>query len=238
MSSASPESKYDPHQVISSLVKEVALKSEQVATDARPTADVRARAVAELLDSNDELAAFRDQFNIPPADPEASTSADSTYLCGNSLGLQPKRTEAYLLEELGKWKRCGVEGHFLGKRPWATIDETVTGLNAQLVGAESPNEVVVMNSLSVNLHLLLTAFYRPTPTRHKIFIEDGAFCSDYHVVKSQVSKRPPPAACSRPHCSQPSSPTLTPSPPPPPPRSFSPPHIRSSCTGMTRRRRW
>ena len=102
----------------------------------------------------------------------------SVYLCGNSLGLQPRRAQTYLHEEMEKWAACGVEGHFRGARPWAHIDETVTGLTAKLVGAESADEVAVMNSLSVNMHLLLCTFYRPTDQRHKIIIEDNAFCSD------------------------------------------------------------
>jgi kynureninase len=102
----------------------------------------------------------------------------SVYLCGNSLGLQPRRAQTYLHEEMQKWAACGVEGHFRGARPWAHIDETVTGLTATLVGAESADEVAVMNSLSVNMHLLLCTFYRPTDQRHKIIIEDNAFCSD------------------------------------------------------------
>lgn len=78
------------------------------------------------------------------------------------------------------------QGHFRGSRPWATVDELVTGHSAAIVGAASSDEVAVMNSLSANLHLLLTSFYRPTAAKHKILIEHGAFCSDYHVVKSQI----------------------------------------------------
>lgn len=148
--------------------------------------------LAKHLDQVDALASFRDEFHIPNAalDEHATDKergkGDSIYLCGNSLGLQPKRTSRYMTEELDKWKAVGVEGHFQGKRPWAKIDEFVTGMMAEVVGAESSDEVVVMNSLSVNLHLLLVSFYRPTEKRFKILIENNAFCSDYHVIKSQV----------------------------------------------------
>jgi kynureninase len=145
---------------------------------------------AAALDASDALASFRAEFHIPRRDltSDAASAGDRcVYLCGNSLGLQPKRTEPYLLEELAKWRNMGVEGHFRGARPWASVDELVTGHSATLVGAKDASEVAVMNSLSANLHLMLTSFYRPTAARHKIFIEHGAFCSDYHAVKSQLS---------------------------------------------------
>lgn len=148
--------------------------------------DLTSSELAIALDKQDEVKDYRDQFYIPRAQLGSDEGPDSIYLCGNSLGLQPKRTAKYMTEELTKWQQFGVEGHFLGQRPWATIDETVTGMAAQLVGAENEHEVAVMNSLSANLHLLLISFYRPTPKRYKIFIEEGAFCSDYHVVKSQI----------------------------------------------------
>lgn len=85
-----------------------------------------------------------------------------------------------------KWATIGVEGHFLGARPWARIDEEPTALSVSIVGAKDEAEVAVMNSLSVNLHLLLTSFYRPSASRFKILMEHDAFCSDHHIVHSQV----------------------------------------------------
>ncbi len=181
MSEAKDESK---HGVATELAKIIA--GDDVAPESIKSV-LTGSASGTALDAADPLKDFRKQFHIPH-NPIKGTPAeyDSIYLCGNSLGLQPKRTQTYLMEELTKWRDLGVEGHFEGKRPWATIDETVTSMAAALVGAECADEVAVMNSLSVNLHLLLISFYRPTADRFKIFIEDGAFCSDYHVVKSQV----------------------------------------------------
>lgn len=148
--------------------------------------DAFTEAFAARLDAEDPLARFRSRFHMARVPPHDEASAEAVYLCGNSLGLQPLGTEPALLEELAKWKRAGVEGHFQGRRPWATIDERVVPLMAPLLGA-SPEEVAIMNSLSVNLHLLLVAFYRPTDARHKIIMEASAFCSDHHVVRSQLA---------------------------------------------------
>lgn len=101
-------------------------------------------------------------------------------------GLQPKTAQIYVQEEMQKWSDIGVEGHFAGRRPWARIDESVTDLSREIVGARSGEEVAIMNSLSVNLHLLLISFYRPTASRYKILMEEQAFCSDHHVIHSQV----------------------------------------------------
>ena len=87
--------------------------------------------------------------------------------CGNSLGVLPKKTQVYINEEMEKWKTNGVEGHFNGARPWAKIDEFVTGMTAEIVGAKDDSEVAVMNTLSVNLHLMMTSFYQPTATRYQ-----------------------------------------------------------------------
>eukprot|EP00466_Bigelowiella_natans_P014312 jgi/Bigna1/85246/estExt_fgenesh1_pg.C_30056 len=151
---------------------------------------------ATLLDSKDPLKSFRSEFYIPKdakregVDPEFGEAPGySIYFCGNSLGLLSKRAESYVQEECQKWKKLGVEGHFNGKRPWATIDEEVTEKLVDIVGATDSSEVAVMNSLSCNLHMLLTSFYQPSKERFKIIMEDAAFCSDHHVIQSQVELR-------------------------------------------------
>ena len=138
---------------------------------------------AQNLDNNDDLKEFRDEFIFPTESKDSSTPA--TYLCGNSLGIQPKKTRDYVLNQLDKWGREGVEGHFTDPTPWLTIDDIVKESMARLVGA-LPSEVVLMNSLTVNLHLMMVSFYRPTASRHKILIEKKAFPSDVHAVVSQI----------------------------------------------------
>ena len=132
------------------------------------------------LDRADPLASYRDRFHIPQ-----HQARDEIYLCGNSLGLQPKRTAQYLNEELEDWQRLAVKGHFDGRRPWMPYHEQFTGRTARLIGAK-PVETVNMNSLTVNLHLMMTSFYRPTRERHKILMEAGAFPSDRYALDSQV----------------------------------------------------
>ena len=124
---------------------------------------------------------FRDQFHLP-RDEHGHPLA---YLCGNSLGLQPKRAEVLVREELEDWQRHAVEGHAAARRPWVPYHELVREPLARLVGAE-PLEVVAMNSLTVNLHLMLVSFYRPSGARRKIVLERGAFPSDHHAVISQL----------------------------------------------------
>jgi len=136
---------------------------------------------AAAMDASDPLAGFRQRFHIP----KSENGEDCIYLCGHSLGLQPKTARAYLDQELDDWARLGVEGHFHGKNPWMPYHRLLTEQTAKLVGAE-PSEVIVMNSLTVNLHLMMASFYRPTPQRHKILIENGAFPSDQYAVKSQI----------------------------------------------------
>lgn len=138
---------------------------------------------AEYLDQHDELKEFKDEFLFPKAGEDSSSIA--TYLCGNSLGIQPKKTREHILNQLDKWGEQGVEGHFTEPTPWLTIDDIVNDSMARLVGA-LPSEVCLMNSLTVNLHLMMVAFYRPTATRHKILIEKKAFPSDVHAVVSQI----------------------------------------------------
>lgn len=138
-------------------------------------------AYAQSLDQSDPLAPLRDQLVFP----DSSTGRDPVYLAGNSLGLQPRRVRELVLEALTDWGRLGVEGHTRAKNAWLPYHELVTDSMARLVGA-LPSEVVVMNTLSVNLHLMLVSFYRPTPERHRILIEAGAFPSDQYAVASQV----------------------------------------------------
>ena len=135
---------------------------------------------ARQLDGNDPLRGFRDEFHIP-----RHGDGEQLYFCGNSLGLQPRAVRAALIDELDDWARLGVEGHFHGKHPWLPYHEFVRDSLAGCVGA-LPSEVVAMNSLSVNLHLLMVSFYRPTTQRHAILIEAGAFPSDRYAVESQI----------------------------------------------------
>lgn len=138
-------------------------------------------AFAKHLDARDELSPLRSDFLIPKRG-----GVESTYLLGNSLGLQPKAVRALLEEELEVWAEKANEGHFNHTfgRPWLTVDEECARLTLPLVGAV-PDEVAIMGSLTANLHLLLCAFYHPTPERYKIIIESKAFPSD-HVPARQV----------------------------------------------------
>jgi kynureninase len=124
---------------------------------------------------------YRDRFHIP----RTANGTDSVYLCAHSLGLQPKSTRAYIEQELNDWELLGVEGHFRARHPWVEYNRLLTDQTARLVGA-MPIEVVTMNSLTVNLHLMMVSFYRPTPQRHRIVIEEHAFPSDRYAVKSQI----------------------------------------------------
>ena len=135
---------------------------------------------AQARDAADPLRAFRDEFLIPKHE-----GREQLYFCGNSLGLQPKATRPALMEELDNWAEHGVEGHFQGRYPWMPYHAFVRDSLAECVGAQ-PGEVVAMNSLSANLHLLMVSFYRPTPERPAILIEAGAFPSDRYAVESQI----------------------------------------------------
>lgn len=136
---------------------------------------------AKELDQLDPLADFRNQFHIP----KNQDGTEQIYLCGNSLGLQPKKTKEYLQEELNDWANLGVEGHTEAKHPWMPYHEFLTEKMAKIVGAK-PSEVVMMNTLSVNLHLMMVSFYRPTTKKYKIVIESDAFPSDKYAVESQL----------------------------------------------------
>ncbi|MBV6443314.1 MAG: kynureninase [Haliscomenobacteraceae bacterium CHB4] len=135
---------------------------------------------ARQQDAQDMLRSFRGQFIFPK-----HNAHDVLYFCGNSLGLQPKTVRQALLNELDHWATHGVEGHFRGELPWMYYHKFLTPQTARLVGA-LPHEVVVMNTLTVNLHLAMVSFYRPTPQRFKIIMEAGAFPSDQYAVESQV----------------------------------------------------
>lgn len=136
---------------------------------------------AKTLDQNDKLSHFRDQFYIP----KDNAGNELIYMTGNSLGLQPKITKDYIDQELQDWANLGVEGHTEGQNPWLHYHEYLTETMAKVVGAK-PLEVVVMNSLTANLHLMMVSFYQPTPKRYKILIEADAFPSDKYAVESQL----------------------------------------------------
>lgn len=132
------------------------------------------------LDDQDPLKHFRDQFYIP-----VINGRECIYLTGNSLGLQPKTTQDYVVNELEDWANFGVEGHFHAANPWFSYHEIFPQQVAKLVGA-LPEEVVVMNQLTVNLHLLMATFYRPTKERYKIICEAKAFPSDQYALETQA----------------------------------------------------
>jgi kynureninase len=135
-------------------------------------------------DAADELADFRDEFMIPPHHSNGG-DGEQAYFCGNSLGLMPRATRAALAAEMDDWSNLAVEAHFRGKHPWMPYHEFVREHLAEVVGAQ-PHEVVAMNSLTTNLHLMMVSFYRPTKERHAIVIERGTFPSDHHAVESQI----------------------------------------------------
>jgi kynureninase len=136
---------------------------------------------AIAMDERDPLRNYRERFLLP----KAADGGDCLYLCGHSLGLQPATTSVYIEQELKDWAQLGVEGHFRATNPWLPYHRLLTEQTAALVGAK-PIEVVVMNSLTVNLHLMMVSFYRPTASKHKIVVERGAFPSDQYAVKSQI----------------------------------------------------
>jgi kynureninase len=138
-------------------------------------------AFATRLDRDDPLAGFRDRFEFPGD----RGGRDVVYLCGHSLGLQPKLAAQFVREELSEWASRGVEGHFDAARPWVSYHRNATAALAALTGAK-PSEVVAMNTLTVNLHVLMTSFYSPGERRRKILIESTAFPSDRYAVTSQI----------------------------------------------------
>jgi kynureninase len=136
---------------------------------------------ARQLDAADPLAKFRDEFLLP----RRPDGTPLVYLCGHSLGLQPRHARTLIERELEDWATLGVEAHFRGRQPWYGYHEQFREVGARLVGAR-PGEVVMMNSLTVNLHLMLTTFYRPTADRPCLLIDEPAFPSDLYAVESQV----------------------------------------------------
>lgn len=196
----------------SALKAKIALYGQNAAADSDGSAwlDVLAKAAnvpldsqdfAAQMDAADPLRHIRSEFHIPPIDAadggacawsdgsssSKSEPAEQAYFAGNSLGLLPKVTRAHVGAELDKWGARGVMGHFEGALPWATCEDQIPPLVADLVGAKEPAlEVGAMNSLTVNLHMLMAAFYRPTDGRAAIIIEAGAFPSDRYAVGSQI----------------------------------------------------
>lgn len=135
---------------------------------------------AKDLDQKDTMSKFRERFHFPK-----SPGGNGLYFCGHSLGLQPKDTRKAIETELDSWATYGVEGHFEGPYPWLPYHENITKSFSKLVGAKE-SEVVAMNTLTVNLHLMMVSFYRPTKTRFKILIENNTFPSDKYGVDSQA----------------------------------------------------
>jgi kynureninase len=136
---------------------------------------------AKNLDTQDVLKNFRNEFIFPLSD----KNEELVYLCGNSLGLQPKRVREYVNQELDDWAKYGVEGHFHAKRPWFSYHEALSSMLAKLTGGKT-TEVVCMNQLTVNLHLLMASFYQPKGNRNKIICEAKAFPSDRYALVSQI----------------------------------------------------
>ncbi len=139
---------------------------------------------ASRLDRVDPLAGLRDHFAIP----KSADGSDSVYLVGHSLGAMPSATPGYVAAELDRWAQIGVAGHHQAPNPWVDYHDLVVEQMARVVGG-STDEVVVMNALTVNLHLMMTSFYRPTSQRHVVLIEEHAFPSDHFAVESQIRQR-------------------------------------------------
>jgi kynureninase len=137
-------------------------------------------AFARQLDEQDVLKKYRDEFHFPKVN-----GKDVIYFTGNSLGLQPKRTQKFIDEVMKDWAELAVEGHFYAEKPWWDYHERLAVPLAKIIGAKTP-EVTVMNTLTVNLHLLMVSFYRPTKKRYKILCEEKAFPSDQYMLQSQV----------------------------------------------------
>ena len=132
-------------------------------------------------DKEDPLNKYRNEFLIPTN----NKGEELVYLCGNSLGLQPKKTSNYIQQELNDWAKFGVEGHTDAKNPWLPYHEFLTNSMAKIVGAKT-NEVVIMNSLTTNLHLMMVSFYQPSEKKYKILIESDTFPSDKYAMESQL----------------------------------------------------
>src|SRR5438046_6476288 len=136
---------------------------------------------AKQIDAEDPLRGFRDKFHLPLGKDGSSL----IYFSGNSLGLMPKSARQVVDQELEDWAKLGVDAHLEAKTPWYTYHEPLREPTARMVGAK-PVEVICMNSLTVNLHLMMATFYRPTKSRFKILMEDPAFPSDTYAIKTQI----------------------------------------------------
>mgnify|MGYP005747806777 FL=1 len=139
------------------------------------------RELALELDNKDPLLSYNDKFHFPVQE----NGNKHIYLCGNSLGLQAKITESFVKQELDDWKVLGVEGHFHAQNPWLPYHEFLSESYSKIVGSKK-SEVIAMNTLSVNLHLMMVSFYRPNETKNKIIIEGDAFPSDIYAVESHM----------------------------------------------------
>src|SRR6266403_2755735 len=136
---------------------------------------------AHQLDAEDPLHHFREKFHLPVGKDGKSL----IYFAGNSLGLMPKAARKIVEQELDNWAELAVDAHHRAGTPWYSYHETLREPTARLIGAQ-PNEVICMNSLTVNLHLMMATFYRPTKSRNKILMEEPAFPSDTYAIKSQI----------------------------------------------------
>src|SRR5207249_39194 len=136
---------------------------------------------AQQLDAEDPLRFFRDRFHLPVG----ANDEPLIYFAGNSLGLMPKSAKQIVEQELEDWAKLGLDAHLNAKTPWYSYHEKLREPAARLVGAR-PIEVICMNSLTVNLHLMMATFYRPTKSRFKILMEDPAFPSDTYAIKTQI----------------------------------------------------
>ncbi len=135
------------------------------------------------MDEKDELRAFRSEFYLPEIN-----GAPAIYFCGNSLGLQPKRTEAFIQEELANWRNKGVRGHFSGGKPWVEYHHLFKPVLGKLLGARE-SEVLAMGALTANLHLMLASFFQPHGKRVKVIMEKGAFPSDFYAIYSHMANK-------------------------------------------------
>lgn len=136
---------------------------------------------ARQLDAEDPLRSFREKFHLPPGE----NGQPLIYFAGNSLGLMPKSTRKIVEQELDDWAERGVDAHLEAATPWYTYHENLREPMARIIGAK-PTEVICMNSLTVNIHLMMATFYRPTQSRFKILMEDPAFPSDTYAIKTQI----------------------------------------------------
>lgn len=179
MSKCSKQLNFKPARTLIQLLKETKLQ-------------ISDEAFAKFLDEQDELKNLREDFwypkmkDLPPVDLSfVDEEADSLYFCGNSLGIQAKETGVVVKEEMEKWQKMSLYGHFYGKYPWWIIEDFAVSKTTKLVGAKEI-EVAIMNSLTVNLHLMLVPFYRPNPQRHKVLLEAKTFPSDHYAIQSQI----------------------------------------------------